>query len=437
MDILRHYWTKLQASLLLVPLLMSVVAIAAATLLIDSRMLARPLPVCSHSGSASAARDLLNALLGGMIAMFSLVLSITIVVLTVAASQIGSRLIRSFLDDRATQFVIGLFLATLLYLLSVLPAIDEREFAPVPHLAIAVATGLCAICLLALLYYVNKLAHSIVFDHAASRVAHDIRRTCAVLHDRCDEDATPAPDAERDVQAAFRAACAFPIGDSGYVQSISYASLVELARRLDVVIRLDVRPGQWVNAETVCIAASQPLPERARRQVRNGIIVGSERTPTQDVEYGLQRLVEMAVRALSPGVNDVFTALAAVDNLGASVAFVFARPPQTRVLRDADGGARVIRDVSTPSGILEAAFNQIRQAGAAMPAVSIRLLDALGRLATNIRSEEQRDATLQQIEAVYESARCDAMIRMDAQAVVRRYRDALACVRGALTPEPR
>jgi uncharacterized membrane protein len=433
MDTLHHYLNKLQASLLALPLVMGLVALGAAQLLLDAGQAARPAPPWMFAGSAASARDLLSALLTGIITMFSLVLSITMVVLTLAAQQIGSRLIRSFIDDRVTQAVLGLFLGTLLYLLAVLGAVDERLDDRVPHLAITAGLLLAGLCLPALLFYVDKLARSIVFDHAARRMSLELRRTCQHMQSdgrngrAADAGRLPA-DAARVIRQIDEFGEALALGEDGYVQSIAYASLVRVAERADLRIRISVRPGHWVNADTRCLfVAPAPTPALAAT-LRRAVFVGPDRTPTQDLEYGLERLVEMAVRALSPGLNDVFTAMAAIDNIGASVATVFSRPAPSRVLVDSGRQIRVIRAVSEPAGLLEAAFDQVRQCGAQMPAVAIRLFDALGRLAPSLRSDAQRAAVLDQIAAVLSSANIDRMIAKDAEAVAARHRRARAAI---------
>jgi uncharacterized membrane protein len=207
MDTLSHYLTKLRTSLLAVPMLMAVVAIALAQAMLALGQPADwPLPRWLHAGSPGAARDLLGSLLTGIITMFSLVLSVTMVVLTLAAQQIGSRLIRTFIDDRVTQSVIGLFLGAMLYLLVVLAAVDETAAARVPQPAVALGMVLAVLCMVALILYVDKLARSIVFDHAAARMSQEVERVCEHLRKDpgCEEssDGWLPPDAMRLMQDA-------------------------------------------------------------------------------------------------------------------------------------------------------------------------------------------------------------------------------------------
>jgi uncharacterized membrane protein len=149
------------------------------------------------------------------------------------------------------------------------------------------------------------------------------------------------------------------------------------------------------------------------RKIRDAFILGSERTPTQDIEYGIRQLVEMATRALSPGINDVFTALAVIDSLSASLGHIFERGPEPAVLLDGSGRARVVRDVAGYESIVEAAFNQIRQAGSGHAAVLIRLTEAIGWLAPYIRSDKQRQPLLEQLDMIRRSADDNISIPQD------------------------
>ena len=425
-----------------------------------------------YGGSAESARNLIGGLLTGMITMFSLVLSITMVVLTLAAGQLGPRLIRSFMDDRFTQGVLGLFMATVLYLLLVLRVIDENIYEQLPQLAITVGSLLSMVCLFVLLVFIDRLARSIVFDNVARRISTELTHACNEIvrshaasgamdesgapksakssGQRLDGSGTPlsAPDrtgGEADPSHEHRAireggpddahrlsglpeglfdeAGTIALGRDGYVQGVMYEALVEAAEKADAVIRLDVRPGHWINAGTPCvaIAPASACNDAMRKTVRESFVIGSERTPTQDLEYGLERLVEIALRALSPSMNDAYTATAVIDNLGAAIARIFSVPWPKGTLKDAQGAVRVLRDVDGPMGLMDAAFDQIRQSGAAMPAIAIRLLDTLGRLAPAVRNDRQREAVRRHIDAVLASAKVQDMIEKDRREVARRH----------------
>ncbi len=419
---LRHYGEILRASLWLVPALMGVAAVAIAIGLLT---LGTGIPDglaaywLLYSGDPQVARELLSALLSGMITMTSLVVSITMVVLTLAAGQIGPRLIRNFIRDRTTQVVLGLFLSDILYLLVVLRNIDGGKDG-VPHLAVSAGTALTVVCLFTLLFYVHKLARSIIYDTVISSVAADLRGTVQRLLPE-KRDVVP-PHAAPSGEAAW-----IELGRDGYVQTVDLDALVETARQADAVVRLEIGPGHFVIAagRHVAVHPAGACSPEMRARVRAAFIIGSERTPGQDIEYGIHQMVEIATRALSPGLNDIFTALAVIDNLSASLAHLFARGLEPSVHRDRDGAVRVVRKVADYRGLVGAAFDQIRQAGAGHPAVLIRLLDAIGRLAPCAPAADIREPLVAQVDMIREAAR-NLAVRHDVEAVERRWRQARA-----------
>ena len=438
MQTLKYYLVVLRANLWAWPLAMALLSVGLAAVLIQPGVETDHLPSWLagwlYAGSAEAASSLAESLLAGVIALFALQLSVTMVVLVLAAAQLGSRLVHSFVEDRATRLVIGLFVAVMLYMLVLCIALGEVTQGRLPRLAITVGALLSALCPIVLVVYINRLARAIVFDNTARRVLREIRDSSRRLQEhrstRMPDHAT-VPDsglAARVIAAPLHGARLARHVD-GYIQSIDYASLMKAAEDRHAVLHVLVRPGHWINASTPCVeVAPAQAADGLRRIVRRAIIVGAERTPTQDLEFGLQRLVEISLRALSPAVNDLFTALAAIDNLSAAVARIFSRPLLPPVLCGPDGRVCLMRDVSTAEGIVHAAFDYIRRAGAHMPEVAIRLLDALGRLRTSLHSEAQRQAVLAQIDATLASARAASMVDEDADAVAARHQHAREAV---------
>lgn len=434
---IRLMLSTLRASLWPVPLAMSLAALAGATLALRARLSlpdGHPLGWLVHAGDAASTRDLLGSLLSGVITMFALAVSSTMVVLALAAAQLGSRLIRSFMEDRATQLVFGAFPATALWLLVVLRAIDDRPAHALPQVAVTLGTALSIACLFLLLFYIDHLARSIVFDRVAHRVLARLAASDRQRHEQAGSPgAAGSPQADGSPEAATWPqppgdGAAVTAGRDGYVQAIAYPVLVRAACRAGVVLRVAVRPGHWVNADTACVRAWPPdaLDATLCAAIRRALVVGAERTPAQDLEYELQRLVEMALRALSPGQNDLFTAIAAIDHLGAAVARILGQPMPSRVLRDGMGQVRVLRDETDADGIVAAAFDPVRQSGGRMPPVAIRLLDTLGRLGGELRLPAQRAAVRRQVDATLASAGVEQMVPVDADAVRARYRQALA-----------
>jgi uncharacterized membrane protein len=194
-------------------------------------------------------------------------------------------------------------------------------------------------------------------------------------------------------------------GRSGYVQGIDYQDLTRLAARENLVIALSRRAGTFaVKGSAVAWAApAERLTEQARNRVVESFVIGSQRTPTQDVEFAISQLVEVAMRALSPGINDPHTAMACVDWLGSALCRLTEGdfPPPWR--NDADGRLRLVLDPVTYDGLVDAAFNQIRQHGRGNVAVSIRLLESLATIAGFAHREHQRAVLLRHADMVERS----------------------------------
>ncbi|WP_170145837.1 DUF2254 domain-containing protein [Rhodoplanes elegans] len=390
----------LRTRLWLIPLVMSAFVVAVAYLVLFSSLSLGFASLSDHwwvfSGDASTARDLLATLLSGMITMTSLVVSITMVVLSLAAGQLGPRLIWNFIEDRQIQILIGLFVATIMYTLIVLRSINE-ELGPdrVPHVAITAASLLVVTCLFALLFYVHKLARAIISDTMVNKVARRLERAIAERPmGRSARVGGPLPSGslERSIS----------IDESGYVQWVDYAALCRIACRHDALVTVRVRAGQFVVRGRKCIElqSGTAVPDDIERTIRATVVIGDNRSPEQDLEYSIRQLVEIALRALSPGINDVFTAAAVVDRLAAAMERVgrHSLPPAEHV--DERGTVRVLADVSTWEGLLDAAFTRIRQSAARQPAILVQLARRMADLAEVAPSDVQSHALVKHLEVL-------------------------------------
>lgn len=325
------------------------------------------------SGSATQAPQFLSSLVTAMITMATLAISITMVVLTLAAQQLGPRLIRSFMSDRRTQMTLGLFVATVVYLLLVLRSAYGKESA-VPNLAVTGGTVLVLVCVATLLLFVHHLAQSIVADNVIDRVGAQLDGDIARL---LPEETAEQPQAPSDID---KRGAPVLLAHGGYVQAVDFQGIVNAAAKVDAVVALDIRAGQHAVPGRMAahVAPKKAAQDGLCQAIQNAVLVGRQRTAVQDLEFSIRQLVEIALRALSPGINDPYTANAVVDRLTLSIAFVMTRGAAKSVWQDQDGKVRLIAPVSTFDGITDAAFNQIRQQ--ALPAVLIRMADNIGKL---------------------------------------------------------
>jgi uncharacterized membrane protein len=311
-----------------------------------------------------------------------------------------------------------LFLGTILYVLVVLRSLDERLGAEgVPHIAVTAGSALTVVCLFALLFYVHKIAGAIIADNIVARVAEDLHRDIRGILPEEDDEAGRAAPWLRHPRAG-----AISLERSGYIQVVDYDKLVSIASDHECVLQVDVRAGHFVfrSGEHVVVHGRKPLDEDAVKGVRSAFLIAGERSPAQDLEFGIRQLVEIALRALSPGINDPYTAVAVIDRLGACLEEMFSRALKPSILYGEGGEVRVVAQRSDVQGIVDAAFDAIRQSGSTMPTVLIRMADVLGQLAPAGCSDEARSAVVQHLGKLEETAEAASLTPSDRLAVIGR-----------------
>lgn len=402
MDRIRNLLSIVKSQLWLVPLLIVLAAAGLAWLLLTMGDAVTSGSATAYwwlfSGEAATARDLLSALLAGLMTMTSLVVSITFVILTLSANQLGPRLIAIFMRDMQIQGVLGLFIGTILYVVLILRTLDDTLGSEsVPHLAITTGTALTILCLMALLFYLHKVARLIIADSVVEAVSRDLRQTFREILPSRENDENqqyPVPT------VALRTSWQVSLGKAGYLQVVDYESLATLACERDILIEVVVRAGYFLlrGGDHVTIHSATRPDDDLERRIRKAFTIGEASTAAQDPEQGIRQLVEIATRALSPGTNDPFTALAVIDRLGASLEDAFELGSQRRYYRDEEDIVRVIANRADDAGMLRAAFHPIRQAGAGHPAILIGLADVIRKLSPAVRTASQKKALNDQLD---------------------------------------
>ncbi|WP_299576246.1 DUF2254 domain-containing protein [uncultured Williamsia sp.] len=274
---------------------------------------------------ASGSRDILGAIGGSMLAVAATSFSITVSVLATASSTYGPRLVRNFMNDRGNQFVLGMFGATFLYALMVLRSIrsetiTEGQF--VPDIAVNVAVLLAVVDVLVLVYFINHIAGSIQVSTLSARVRSELVDVVDALYPETQPDnARPAHDSTPALPANIHSAT------SGFVIDVDEVSLLRTAATNGCRIEVRVRPGDHVVAGEP-IARVHPTEKIAdvADDICSAVHLGDTRTPLHDIQFAVQQLVEMAVRALSPSTNDPFTARNALDELATGMVRLADRP---------------------------------------------------------------------------------------------------------------
>jgi uncharacterized membrane protein len=422
---------SLRTNLWLVPALESLAAVAlcAVTIALDRAAYNGRLtfPTWVLSGSADAAQQVLTTLAAAVITVVGLVFSITIVALTLASTQFGPRMLRNFIRDRGTQLTLGTFVATFLYMVLALVAISPGPHGDfVPHLSITVALGLTVVDLAMLIYFINHIAKAIQLPQVIAAVAGDLARA---IEAQGGADAHAVDGRERGLSAAEilsrmeHTGAVIRTPESGYLQYLRHDRLIRIAREADAVIHLPYRPGHFLvqGHPLATVWPAEAAPHVAENLGRSQV-TGPYRTLTQDISFGFDQLVEIAIRALSPAVNDTFTALTCIDWLSDCLCRITVGWHPQRVHRDRNGYVRVIAYQTDYERLVQRSFEKIRQAGVGMPAVMIRQLDALHKVMEQTVDPDRRRILMEQAELILTS--CEASVpekadRLDVQRAFR------------------
>jgi uncharacterized membrane protein len=387
------------------------------------------LPSWVTFGTADSARQILTTLAGAVITVVGVVFSIMIVTLTLASTQFGPRMLRNFIRDRGTQLTLGTFVGTFIYATLVLISIGggtpARPF--VPHLSITVSVALVAVSMAVLIYFIHHIAASIQLPQVIASIANDLSKAIDMESRADPEQHEAGPSVAELLTRMDESGGAVPAPNSGYLQYVRHETLVGLANEKGAVIRLLHRPGHFVvrghPLATVWPPGAAPAVTQALRRAH---ITGPNRTLAQDLAFAVDQLVEIAIRALSPAVNDTFTALTCIDWLGAGLCKITSEWRPIRIHRDGHGYVRVITAHVSYAQLVERAFEKIRQAGRGMPAVLIRQLDALSKIMDHTTTLEQRELLLAQAAMIYEAGEESVPEPSDRDDVRREYDAVLA-----------
>jgi len=405
---LRQWWSDLLAHFWLRPALMTVSASALAMALVRLEgVLDLPgwLDAIVYGGDMGAARDVLGVIAGASIGVAGTTFSITVAALAMATSQMGPRLLRNFTRDPGNQYTLGTLVASFAYSLIVLRSVhgaDNSAF--VPHLAVTAALLFAAASVAMLIWFIHHVASSINLDHVVALVHSELSSALQALPPRpaAEDDACPPPtDLPPDWPGKSAAPLAAP--GSGYLRVLDDHALANWAAENDALLRLFVRPGGYVfPGSTIGEVVPALLHAAAQQALATGVKFGEARNVEQDVEYAVRQMVEVGLRALSPGINDPFTAITVLDHLGAALCNVADRSlPDGCTWRD--GVLRLQRPATDYAGLVDAMFHMLRQAGCGMPSVIIRMLEVLGAVAAVEQDPQRRRVLRRHVDLAYDA----------------------------------
>ena len=425
MPIGRHVsnlWRLTYDSLWFVPALFVVGALVLAIVMVEiSSIVPREALVRFprlFGADASGSRGMLSTIAGAMVTVAGVTFSITVVAVAQASSMYTPRILRNFMRDRPSQLVLGMLVGTFVYCLVVIRTIRGQEDARfIPAIAVLTAFLLAIAAMGFLIYFIHHIAGSLQASQILARVS---RETIASI-DRLFPEEIGADPAE-----AGASAVALPPGDawrsvparrSGYLQHVDADDLLRFARERQIVVRLECAVGSFCIEGIPLVSVTGMPPSDEDEALLNGMFTQATfRTVEQDAAFGIQQIVDIALRALSPGVNDATTALHCIDHLGAVLVRLAPRRVEGPYRLD-HGVLRVIAHGPTFASLLEAAIADVRRNARDNVTVHVHLLSMLERVGSRTASPERRHLLVDHVEAIRRSAAHAVPLEEDRRAV--------------------
>jgi len=356
---------------------------------------------------AEGARGMMSTIAGSMMTVVGVTFSMVLMVLAMASSQYTSRILRNFIRSRVTQVVLGIFTGIFTYCLIVLRTIRSGdEGAYVPNLSVSFGFVLALAGVGALIFFIHHIAASIQASSIIDSVAEE---TIASIDRLFPDDLAKGPGDDDDEQPLrppseqkWRAVMA---GASGYIQSVNSAALVRLARDRNTIVWMDHGIGEFVvqNTTLASLALEEPPDQAAIDALQATFSISCHRTVDQDAAFGIRQIVDIALKALSPGINDTTTAVMCMDYLTAILARLAPRQiPSSH--RYEEGELRVIAKGPTFESLLADAFDQLRESAKGNLGIMLRMLGALQTIAGLTIRPGRRQALREQVQWIAELA---------------------------------
>lgn len=387
-------------------------------------------------GGPDGARSMLATIAGSMITAAAVTFSITIAALANASSQYGPRLLRIFLQDTGSQVVLGTLLGTFIYCLMALRLVpNEGPTDFVPHLSTTVAVLLSLASIGMLIYFIHHTASMLQVSHVTARVGGEMLASIKRVFPEELGWSPETKEQDESISLSEMARSIVPDADQqvihaeriGYIQAIDEDTLLELAVRHDVVIRIVLRPGVFIvpDALLAVVWPATRATDELISALQDVFLVGSRRTPFQDVELYFDELIEIALRALSPGINDPYTAFTCIDWLTAGLTSLSTRRLPSRYRYDNANKLRIIADGPEIEKLVERTFDRIRNAGDSHPSVLRKLLEAATIIGPFLQDPVEVDELRQQLFALDELVRSSTFSEHERNKLSSCYRDAV------------
>jgi uncharacterized membrane protein len=442
----RYRWDRLKVSFWFAPLVMSLGAILLAWVMysVDERVPNEALQDSRFvlSGTPGEMRSALLNMAGTVLATAGVVFTLLTLPLSTVAAQYGSRLLRVFLGDRTTQFVLGMFVGTFVYCIAAALSIPPVTVQPEgPQLTATLAVYLMLATFATLILLVQHISTMLQAPNIAAAAGVELREVISAdisgvtgsndgkggIDGEGEFDGRGGFDGEAGLDGEGSETRPYPVRArrTGYVQYVDADILRTLAEEKNLVIRLLHKPGRHVRSGAVLalVVAGQPgapagrVDEQASNLMRRAFQIGNGRTPTQDLEYAVNQLAEMAVRAMSPAINDPFTAMTCLDHMGDGLVMFLQRGERGSHYYDRSGKLRLVFEPVTFGELLGAAFDMLRHASCDNASVLLHMLAVIDAISREAQGPEARQLLLRHVRLIEAESLAGDLIEQDRQAI--------------------
>jgi uncharacterized membrane protein len=424
----RYQWDRPKVSFWFSPVIMSVVAILLAwfmyyidslipnEILLESRIIL--------SGTPGELRAALIGMATTILATAGVVFTLLTLPLSTVAAQYGSRLLRVFLGDRTTQLVLSTFVATFVYCLAaaltILPVLLEPNG---PQVTVTVGLVLVLASFSSLILLVQHITTMLQAPNIAAVAGAELQDVVlseipdqVIGRDDCMNGSMILPDSLGEENGYV-----VRVRQAGSIQYIDSHYLLTLAGEQNLVIRLLRKPGNivWCDTQVALVWPADQVDEELDRQIRNAFRIGNGRTPTQDVAYAVNQLVEMAVRAMSSVINDPFTAMTCLDHIGEGLALFIRQGEKRSCYYDQNNQLRLILEPVTFTELLAIAFDMLRHASCDNASVLLHMLEIIDSIGESAVSLNARQEMLRHINLIQMENQAGSMIESDRERIAK------------------
>jgi uncharacterized membrane protein len=417
----RYFWDRLKVSFWFAPAVLSLFAIFLAWVIYGlDRLLPDEILAASRmilSGDPDQSRSVLISLAATILTVAGVVFTLLTIPLSTVVAQYGSRLLRVFLGDRTTQAVLGMFVGTFVYCLAAALSILPPELEPnSPQLTTTFGLALVVACFGSLILLVQHISTMLQAPQIAAAAGKEL--IDAVAAEMPEEVVGQLSSPE--TLETLTEVNAYPvrIQETGYIQYIDPQVVLTLARESNLVIQLLFRPGDFIGQGTL-VALVWPVAQvnqNLEEQILEGFQVGNQRTPTQDVRYAVNQLVEMAVRAMSPAINDPFTAMTCLDYIGQGLE-LFLRQGEKRPHYYLEGRLCLILHPVRFEELLNTGFDMLRHCSADNAYVLLKMLAVIDGISREAKTSAMRQELFRHVSLILAESQAGHLVDQDLQRI--------------------